>query len=204
MTEMIFERFNMSSMYLAIQSVLSLYATGRLTGMVLDSGFSVSHTVPIYEGYALRDYTNRLDIGGRDVTLHLMHILQERGYSFTTTAEIAIVADIKEKLGYVALEYEKEMKKAEISSDIDVNYELPDGQVITFGAERFRCTEILYRPQNIGKSWHAQGIHDMIHDSIRKCPVDIRETLYENIVLSGDNMLFNGMVDRLKKEVISL
>eukprot|EP01084_Bolivina_argentea_P231128 389851_1 len=157
MTEMIFERFNMSSMYLAIQSVLSLYATGRLTGMILDSGFSVSHTVPIYEGYALRDYTNRLDIGGRHMTLHLMKILTERGYSFTTAAEIAIVADMKEKCGYIALDYYKEMTKADVSADIDVNYELPDGQVITFAAERFRCTEILFDPPIIGKS--HQGIH---------------------------------------------
>jgi actin-related protein len=109
-TIIMFETFNVPAMYLQIQAVLSLYAAGHSTGVVLDTGDSVSTIVPICEGYATTDAINRLDIAGRHLTEHLIKILTERGYSFRSAAEREIVRDIKEKLCYVALDFEAELK----------------------------------------------------------------------------------------------
>eukprot|EP00026_Physarum_polycephalum_P009478 Phypoly_transcript_09603.p1 GENE.Phypoly_transcript_09603~~Phypoly_transcript_09603.p1 ORF type:complete len:374 (+),score=48.16 Phypoly_transcript_09603:135-1256(+) len=197
MAELIFEVFKFPGMYVAIQAVLSLYASGRITGLVVDSGDGVTHTVPIYEGYTLPHAIERIDLAGRDLTNYMKRLLMERGYDFTTTAEREIVRDIKEKLTYVSANFEGELNANK--ETFEKPYTLPDGQVITVGNERFRCPEVLFKPSFIGME--SVGIHEMIHNKITHCDLDIRRDLYGNILLSGGTTMLRGLQERLQKEV---
>jgi len=202
MIQIMFETFNVPSFYVSVQAVLSLYASGRTTGIVLDSGDGVTHTVPIYEGYSLPHSIMRIDLAGRDLTEYMMKLLTEVGVSFSSSAEREIARDIKEKHSYVALDFDTELKVSGESSTKDVHYTLPDGQVITIGNQTFRCPEALFQPIKLGKEF--PGIHELTFQSIMKCDVDVRKELYNNIVMSGGTTMFNGIAERLNKEITAL
>jgi actin-related protein len=197
--QIMFETFNVPAMHLSNQAVLSILASSRTTGCVLESGDGGSHSVIIHDGYALPHTTVRLHVGGGELTDYLMKLLLERGYCFTTTAEREIVRDIKENLGYVALSFEQEMKTV----DTQREYELPDGIVVSIGNERFRCPEVLFQPSLICNE--APGVHECIFRSITRCDRDIRlQDLYGNIVLSGGSTMFHGITERMTKEITAL
>jgi actin-related protein len=202
MTQIMFETFNVPAMYVAIQAVLSLYASGRTTGIVMDSGDGVSHTVPIYEGFALPHAISRLDLAGRDLTDWMVKLLTERGYALRTSAEREIVREIKEKLAFVALDFDQELGAVAGSSAGEKSFEMPDGQILTIGNERFRCPEALFQPAFLGIE--SPGVHETVHDTIMKCDVDLRRDLYSNIVLSGGTTMFPGFADRMAKEIVAL
>lgn len=128
-----------------------------------------------------------------------MKILNERDYLFTAAADRDVICDMKEKLAYVAQDFERAM---DTDSAAAKSYELPDGQVITVGNERFRCAEALFRPSFLGME--SCGIHEAIFRSINKGDEDIRRDLYGNIVLGGGNTMFLGIATRLQRELAGL
>ncbi|KAJ9089075.1 centractin- actin- protein of the dynactin complex, variant 2 [Entomophthora muscae] len=194
--QIFFETFNVPSFLTSTQAVLSLYASGRTTGIVLDCGDGVTHAVPIYEGFSMPNAVRRVDIAGRDVTEYLQSLLRKSGYNFHTTAEKEIVRLIKEKTSYVSLSPSKEAKE---NSGKTADFLLPDGQIIKLGSERFRAPEILFNPEIYGMEY--PGLPQVIVDSISKTDLDLRASLYKNVVLSGGSTLFKGFGDRMLQDL---
>ena len=166
---------------------------------MLDSGDGISHTVPIYEGYAIPHAIQRINLAGKHLTEYLRKILDERGHSFTTAAELDIVQDIKEKMCYTVENFASSIKEAEESHSCEKNYELPDGRKILIGNERFRCPEILFNPQLAGIE--CEGVHKYCYDSVMKCDVEVRKDLFQNILLAGGSTLFEGLGHRMWKQI---
>mmetsp|Transcript_45829 Transcript_45829/g.82483 ORF Transcript_45829/g.82483 Transcript_45829/m.82483 type:complete len:380 (-) Transcript_45829:496-1635(-) len=203
MTSIMFETFNVKGMFVQIQAVLSLYSSGRTTGCVMDSGDGVSHTVPIYEGFALPHAVKRMDLAGRDITERMVKLLtKQTDKTFTTTAEQEIVRDIKEKLCYVSQDYAAELKEFATDSSKVKEYEMPDGAILQVGQAQIEAPEALFDPKLMGLE--LTGIHRTTFDTIQKCDVDIRKDLYQNIVLSGGTTMYPGMKDRMTKEIEAL
>lgn len=128
-------------------------------------------------------------------------LLTERGYSFVTSAEREIARDIKEKLAFVAEDYDQALSQSSQMA-LEKTYEMPDGTVLTIGNERFRCAEALFKPSLIGKE--ADGIAQITYNSIARCDVDVRRDLYNNIVLSGGTTMIAGLPSRMHHEVESM
>jgi len=200
MAEILFETFGVPGIYVATQAILSLYAAGRVTGLVVDSGDGVTHIVPVQESYLLAHAVRRLNLAGRDITRYLAKLLTKRGIYFTSSAEMEIARDIKEKLCYIAIDYKAELEKAKkIPKAVAGTYELPDGRVIELVEERFMAPEIMYNPMLIGLE--ARPLDELVLESIFATDIDVRAAMYSNIVISGGNTMLPNFAERLEKEL---
>jgi len=189
LADILFRSFKVGSVGMANASILSLFSTGRTTGVVVDSGEGVTSTLPVFEGFALSHSFRQMDIAGSDITSYLKKVLVERGLKFDES-NTDVVRDIKEKLCLVRSRGESKQNENK-SADEDVVYELPDGQVIKVGRQcRYESTEILFNPSLIGKK--DVGVHAMLHDSISSCDQFVTPTLCDNIVLAGGSTTMPG------------
>jgi actin-related protein 2 len=202
LVEVMFEKYGFEGVHVSIQAVLTLYAQGLLTGVVVDSGDGVTHVVPVYEGYAMQHLIRRLDVAGRHITQYLIKLLLLRGYAFNRTADFDTIRQVKEKLCYVCYDHALEKKLALETTTVTQAYTLPDGRTIKVGAERFECAEALFNPGRIDVD--GKGMADLIFDVIQSADVDCRTELYKHIVLSGGSTMFPGLPSRLEREINQL
>lgn len=207
-TSIYFESFAVPAFFLQVQSVLSLFASGRHTGCVIDSGFQVTHAVPVYEGFVLPKTVRSMHVGGAHLTKWMRVCLKEDprcvgdkgdGADLYSMFDEETLREIKEKLGYVAIDLDAEIEDAEC-----VTYELPDARKIQLGDARFKCPEALYRPNIMtGTSTviDDDSVQDIILQAIQSCDADLRRDMYDEVVCSGGSTLFPGSVERLRNEL---
>nr|WOD57885.1 Arp2D2 [Drosophila kanapiae] len=202
MIEVMFEKYGFDSTYIASQAVLTLYAQGLISGVVIDSGDGVTHICPVYEEYALPHLTKRLNIAGRDITSHLTNLLQRRGYALNHSADFETVRILKEKLCYIGYDLDMEQRLALETTVLLESYTLPDGRVIRIGAERFEAPEALFQPHLINVE--GPGIAELVFNTIQAADIDIRPELYRHIVLSGGSTMYPGLPSRMERELKQL
>ncbi len=202
LTTLAFKKFNTPAFSVINSAAAALKANKRTSGVALLVGEGGSFAAAVHKGKPLLHSYQHSGVSGKLLDEHFRTLTKSSGLKVESAADQKIARDIKEKLSYVALDYEEELEKAETSSELEQNYELPDGQVITIGSERFRCPEVLFKPNFIGLE--QEGIHRLTFNSISKCSESIRADLYTNVVMSGGTTMFKGIDDRVSKELKQL
>ncbi|XP_036290166.1 actin-like protein 7B [Pipistrellus kuhlii] len=195
--ELLFETFGIPAMHVTSQSLLSIYSYGKTTGMVVESGHGVSHVVPISEGNVLPGLVGRADYAGGDLTNYLLQLLNEAGHKFTDD-HLHIVEHIKKTCCYAALQPEKEVCLA--LEELRVDYELPDGKVITIGHERFQGAEMLFKPALVGSS--LPGLPALAAACLGHCQeAGLKEEMAANVLLCGGCTMLEGFPERFQREL---
>lgn len=202
MLEIFFETFKVPAFYVFTQAVLSLYASGKTTGVVFDSGDGVTHIATVYDGYCIQHAVSRVDLAGKDITNYLQKNLKDKGHNFKSAEEKEIAKSLKEKLCRVAYEYDDEVQLYKESKTKLNDFELPDGNKVNIGHLAIKAPECLFKPSLMGLE--IAGIHKSINKVIQDADSDLKRELYENIVLCGGNTDFPGFADRVHKEMSEL
>lgn len=201
MLEVFFETFNIPAICVSIPGVLSLYASGRTTGCVVDCGEGYCSSVPVCEGYTLASSIKRINLGGIDVTEQLQFQLRkESGVWLFSSGERELVRTMKEKSCYVSLNQLMDEEKFTFEpGKMNTNFKLPDGNMLTLSKSRFRAPEILFQPQIIASE--EPSLPEMCLQSILSVDVELRPRLMSSITLSGGTTMFRGFGDRFLQEL---
>lgn len=202
LAETFFETFHVEHFYISVSSVLALFSTGKTTGIVLESGEGITHSVPIFEGFAIPYATIRLELAGSDLTNYLINLFRESGVNVGVEPSTEIFTQLKERKCFVAFDFDTSMKEYQKSRSRELCTTLPDGTEVHLTDQSFRCPEILFQPNKVEKE--CFGIHEAIYQSISKCNPAIKRDLFGSILLAGGNTMFPGINQRLSKEISAL
>ncbi|KAK9814862.1 hypothetical protein WJX73_000597 [Symbiochloris irregularis] len=213
--EILFETFNVPSLYIGMQAILALYASficergdqGKrqtLTGCVVESGHGVTHIIPVVDGFVIGSCIRSIPLAGRDITLYIQKALRERGEPIPAHMSLDTARLIKEKHCYVSSDKDKEAARR-AATKTPLFHEGVDSRTGThfrcnIGDEAFLGPELLFSPSAFTQEWTA-SLPQVVDSVIQSCPIDARKPLYSNIVLSGGSTLFKGFAKRLQRDV---
>ena len=193
--ELFLEKYQCRAFYPVLDSMLTLYAGGFQTGLVVEIGDSLTRITPIYQGYKLDHAIKYLDIGGRTLTRFMEKILAERGFSVDSSIRRELVRALKEKACFVSLDYKEDLKRVE---QYEKEYSLPDGSTISLARERFEVPELLFNPS---MELEEISLPEAIMDVVEMCDLDVRPDLLNNIFLSGGSSMFPNIKSRIYQEL---
>lgn len=199
LVQTMFETYNFSGLSIQINAILTLYAQGLLTGLVVDSGDGVTNIVPVIDGYSFPHATKRVNIAGHHITSYLIELLLRRGYALNRTSDFETAREIKERLCYISYDFKREIQLGTETTVLVKDYMLPDGRVIRVGTERFQAPEALFNPELI--DIEGAGLADLVFQCIQGMDIDHRLVLYQHIVLNGGSTMYPGLPSRLEEEV---
>lgn len=197
--ETMFEKYEVGGFFMMTDAVMSLAATGKITGVVCEVGDQVTSCVPVYNYVPISGAITRSNIAGKELVRYMTRILSDRGYSITTPQERDAIRFFIENSCYVPEDYEKQVINFKNKTCMDINYEMPDGTVINMGIDRIACPEVLFNPAKNYQS--APGVHENLFKTIDNCPEEIQEQLYSNIVVSGGTSILRGFQERIEAEM---
>ena len=191
-SELLFEKFNVQRCHLANSSMLGLFSYGKSSGLVIDSGYNVTSTVPVYEGFPLVYASQRIDLGGEDLSNKLFDVIKDKlDKTYKTIKGKLLSEDIKDKLGFISMDVNHEEK-------VEKKYILPDGKELMMGNELYEINEIFFNP---GENREMKSVTNMVVDSLNLCDDDVRKDINESICLIGGTTLMKNFPERLKNEL---
>ena len=193
LTELLFEKFSIPELNITMQGILTLVGTGRVTGLVLDCGYGLCQTVPVFESYVLPHSIGALRLGGKDLDSLLAKLIALQGPSLTKTADRETLRKIKHKLCYC-----RTAPESTLTASVE-KYTLPDGTSIALSEERFIVPEAYFSPGLVGAE--GNGLAELVAECIRNSPIDLTRPLVNNIILAGGSSMFEGFTQRLSAEV---
>ena len=192
-SELLFEKFNVQKCHIANSSMLGLFSYGKSSGIVLDCGYNITSTVPVYEGFPLVYASQKINLGGEDLSNKLYDIIKGKlDKTYKTIKGKLLSEDIKDKLGYVSMDIKQEGEK------IEQKYILPDSKELTLGNELFEVNEILFNP---GENPELKSVTNMVVDSLNLCDDDVKKEINESVCLIGGTTLMKNFSERLRLEL---
>ncbi|KAI6241176.1 Actin-related protein 3 [Aphelenchoides fujianensis] len=229
--EIMFETFNVPGLYIAVQAVLALAASWQsrevnqrsLTGLVIDSGDGVTHCIPVADGYVIGSCIKHIPIAGRDITYFVQQMLRDRegnipseqSYELAKTIKAGLLplfivsGGLQERYCYVCPDISKEFARFDndpqkyFVQHNGVNNITKQPFTIDVGYEKFLAPEIFFHPEFANADF-TTSISEIVDTSIQMCPIDVRRSLYENIVLSGGSTMYQSFGRRLQRDVKKL